>query len=301
MAKFRQNHTKRGKGPMSAIKIILLVCVLGIAFYYLMQLMNNIEVSDPANEGYNLSSEELNDSLYFVPLGSKGEVIHHTHYSLSYVEKHEQAEWVAYELTKKSIQKPNVPRAKRFEVDPQVRTGSAKYYDYKGSGYSRGHLAPAGDMAFSSEAMEESFFMSNMSPQVSAFNGGVWNELENLVRDWAYDNKRLIVVTGPIFSQGMKHIKGGVSVPKEYYKVLLDFDDPEQKAIGFILPNQRSEESISTYAVTVDEVEARTGLNFFDKLLDEEKQVELESSYDLSKWPLDKKLYDKRVNVWNNR
>ena len=301
MAKFRQNHTKRGKGPVSAIKIILLVCVLGVAFYYLMQLMNNIKVADPASEGYNLSSEELNDSLYFVPSGSNGEIVHHRHYSLSYVEKHEQAEWVAYELTKKSIQQPNVPRAKRFEVDPQVRTGSARYYDYKGSGYSRGHLAPAGDMAFSSIAMEESFFMSNMSPQVSAFNGGVWNELENLVRDWAYKNKRLIVVTGPIFSKGMKRIKGGVSVPGEYYKVLLDFDDPEQKAIGFILPNERSTESISTYAVTVDEVEARTGLNFFDKLLDEEKQVELESSYDLSKWPLDKKLYDKRVNVWNNR
>ena len=301
MAKFRQNHTKRGKGPVSAIKIILLVCVLGVAFYYLMQLMNNIKVADPASEGYNLSSEELNDSLYFVPSGSNGEIVHHRHYSLSYVEKHEQAEWVAYELTKKSIQQPNVPRAKRFEVDPQVRTGSARYYDYKGSGYSRGHLAPAGDMAFSSIAMEESFFMSNMSPQVSAFNGGVWNELENLVRDWAYKNKRLVVVTGPIFSKDMKRIKGGVSVPGEYYKVLLDFDDPEQKAIGFILPNERSTESISTYAVTVDEVEARTGLNFFDKLLDEEKQVELESSYDLSKWPLDKKLYDKRVNVWNNR
>jgi len=301
MAKFRQNHTKNGKAT-SMVKVILFIAILAAVLFYLMQSLNNIDFGEGNLDGdYTISSEELSDSLYFIPTGSTGEIVHHTHYSLSYVEKYEQAEWVAYELTKKSIQVPNVPRAKRFEDDPLVSTRSETFYDYKGSGYSKGHLAPAGDMAFSKEAMEESFFMSNMSPQVIPFNGGVWNELENLVRDWAYKNKRLIVVTGPVFSNGMKKIKGGVAVPGEYYKVLLDFDNPDQKAIGFILPNKKSSQPMQDFAVSVDEVERRTGLNFFDNLMDEEKQAELESEFDLSKWPLDKKLYDKRVNVWNNR
>ncbi len=297
MAKFKQNHTKVGKGGLSIVRVILLVAVFGVVFYFLTKLMNKIEFSD----GYVVQDQELVDSLYYLPSQSKGELVHHKYYSLSYIEKYEQAEWVAYILTKKSIQEPNVPRAKRFEKDPLVSTQSAGYYDYKGSGYSRGHLAPAGDMAFNAEAMEESFFMSNMSPQVSSFNGGVWNELENLVRDWAYKNGRIVVVTGPIFSPNMKKIKGKVAVPNAYYKVLLDFDTPEQKAIGFILPNEKSDKRIAKYAVSVDVIEESTGLNFFDNLLDEGKQAELEESFDISSWPMDEKLYNKRVNQWNNR
>ncbi len=297
MAKFRRNHTKVGNGSTSIIRIILIVAVVGVVFYILSSLLNKINF-DP---DYQLSSDELRDSLYHLPSGSSGQVIHHEHYSLSYIEKFEQAEWVAYELTKASLKLPNVPRAKRFEIDPSVKTGSARYHDYKGTGYSRGHLAPAADMAFSEQAMEECFFMSNMSPQLSVFNGGVWNELENLVRDWAYKNNRLIVVTGPIFSDEMDKIKGGVAIPQQFYKVLLDFEAPEKKAIGFILPHEKSVEQMSAYAVSVNEVEELTGLDFFEGLISDELEEELEAEFNMNLWPLDKSLYKQRINHWNNR
>ncbi len=297
MAEFRRNHTSKGNTGPAIIRILLIVAVVGVVFYLFSNVMGKMNF----DSSYALSSEEINDSLYYAPSLSHGQVVNHTYYSLSYIEEYEQAEWVAYELTKSSLQKPNVPRAKRFEDDPKVRSGSATYYDYKGSGYSRGHLAPAADMAFDKGAMEECFYMSNMSPQLSVFNGGVWNELENLVRDWAYKNGRLSIVTGPIFTEDMKRIKGGVAVPTAFYKVLLDLDAPEKKAIGFILPHEKSVERMSVYAVSVDEVERITGLDFFDQLIGDELEAKLEGQYDMSLWPLDESLYNQRVNHWNNR
>jgi endonuclease G len=113
---------------------------------------------------------------------SKGNIVEHTFYSLSYIEKYEQAEWVAYNISDEQLKKPNVKRTDWFETDPKVITGSAKHSDYKGSGYTRGHLVPAGDMAFEELAMKETFFMSNMSPQIRSFNNGIWRELEEQSR-----------------------------------------------------------------------------------------------------------------------
>lgn len=305
MAKFRQNHARNTRGASNMIRVVIFLAVIGGILVYLLRNMGNfVDFKTNKNDSsYTLTTDEVRDSLYYIPSNSSGQIVKHKHYTLSYIEKYEQAEWVAYVLTKPSLQKPNVPRAKRFNQDPKVSTKSAHYYDYKGSGYSRGHLAPAGDMAFSTEAMQASFNMSNMSPQKIPFNGGIWNELENHVRDWAYKNKRLFVVTGPIFQKNMKYIgrKNKVAVPAYFYKVLLDIDSPKQKAIGFILPNEKSDEPLENFAVTVDEVERQTGLNFYDFLIDEAMQEQVESSFDIAKWPMSKSLYKKRVEVWNNR
>jgi len=304
MAKFRQNHHRGSKERgVGFVKIILFVAILAIALYYLSSLLSNINLDLNSSESstgevavFDFSSE---GSLY--PEGATGEFVEHTHYALNYNEKYEQASWVAYTLTKESLRRPNVPRAKRFEDDDSVSTKSATYYDYRGSGYSRGHLAPAGDMAFDKEAMQESFFMSNMSPQSIPFNGGVWNELENMVRDWAYKNESLYVVTGPILKDGITEYigKSKVGVPRRFYKVLLDLEGNEKKAIGFILPNEKSDVHLREYAVTVDEVEAATGLDFFTFIGVDESTLERE--IDLKKWPFDEKLYQTRVNSWNNR
>lgn len=312
MVQLRRNHQKSSKAA-SIIKMILFLALLAIMLYVIFRLLTHVNIQKTHNK-HDVSEDESvvtfdfteNDStdipkaFRFIPSTINGELIHHKYYSLSYMEKYEQAEWVAYELTKESIRQPNVPREKRFQDDPSIKSGSATYYDYSGSGYSRGHLAPAGDMAFSYEAMEESFLMSNMSPQIALFNGGVWNELENMVRDWAFKNKKLYIVTGPIFSENMTRIgKSKVAVPTHFYKVLLDLENPEEKAIGFILPNALSDRRLSEYAVSIDEVEQRTGLNFYNYLLEEEKEAILESKFDLSLWPLDENLYQIRINNWN--
>ena len=99
---------------------------------------------------------------------SSGEIITHNYYSLSYNEYHEQANWVHYKLRNALILGTAV-RKDNFRADYNVSTKSASPYDYKGTGYDRGHLAPAGDMKINSVAMSESFFMSNISPQNPSF------------------------------------------------------------------------------------------------------------------------------------
>ncbi len=195
-------------------------------------------------------------------------VVHHTGFSLLYNDAHEQASWVAYELTKEETIKRS-ERTNKFMPDPAVAGGTATDADYRGSGYDRGHLAPAADMGWSSATMAESFYYSNMCPQVPEFNRGIWKKLEEQVRTWASENEAVYVVTGPVLKTGLPGIGGsGVSVPEHFYKVILDYREPEIKAIGFILPNQGSGETLSHFAVTIDSVEIITGIDFFPSLPD---------------------------------
>jgi endonuclease G len=210
-------------------------------------------------------------------------IIYHTAYSLLYSEEHEQAIWIAYELTSEETNK-KFDRSNKFIVDPAIKTGSATNADYTGSGYDRGHLAPAADMSWSNQTMQESFYYSNMSPQDQSFNRGIWKKLEELVRTWAVEDKSLYVVTGPILSSGLSTIgPNKVSIPKFYYKVLLDYSQPDFKAIGFIIPNQGSKADLSSFAVSIDKVEQLTGLNFFPNLPDKQ-EISLESSICISCW-----------------
>jgi endonuclease G len=210
-------------------------------------------------------------------------LIEHTGFALLYNELHEQAAWVAYELTAEETHKA-YKRTDHFMVDPKVETGTAEDLDYNNSGYDRGHLAPASDMGWSSTTMAESFFYSNMSPQVPAFNRGIWKKGEDLVRTWAIENEALYVVTGPVLSNGLETIgPNKVSVPKLYYKVILDYREPERKGIAFLMPNEGSNEALSSFAVSIDSIQKVTGINFFPLLPDEEEK-ELESNVCLGCW-----------------
>ena len=134
-----------------------------------------------------------------------GVIIHHSGYSFEYSEKHEQARWVAYQLTASETH-PIVGRSNHFIPDDHVATGTATESDYKGSGYDRGHLAPAADMEWSETAMRESFYFSNMSPQVKGFNEGIWKKLEEQVRDWAALYDTLYVVTAGVLNDSLRNI-----------------------------------------------------------------------------------------------
>ena len=214
-------------------------------------------------------------------------IIHHVGYVLSYNEAHEQANWVAYELTLEEVN-GSFKRTNDFRPDPKVKTGSASLADYRGSGYDRGHLAPAADMKWSPIAMSESFYMSNMSPQRPSFNRGIWKRLEEQVRKWAVDNKSVYIATGGVLIPGLNKIgPNQVSVPERFYKVILDYQDPELKGIAFILPNRGSKESLKKYVVTIDKVESVTGIDFFYTLPDEIEE-EIESKVDLSRWDFSK-------------
>lgn len=304
MAKFRKNHnTANGTKSTLARYIsftIGVIIIIGILYINSKNYTNDTSLDTQ----YSVPSASEVGEIYFLPSGSHGEVVHHRHYSLSYVEKHEQAEWVAYELTKKSLKAKNVKRAKRFKPDYDVTTRSAFHRDYSHSGYTRGHMAPAGDMAFSTEAMQESFYMSNMSPQLRVLNNGIWKELEEQVRDWAYDNNRLFIVTGPMLNRPRLETIGKqnkVSVPSAFYKVIIDIDEPQKKGIAFVIPHERCENRIENYAMSIDDLESELGFDFFADLISEELQEEIESNYNIRNWKFDENRYKARVEKWNDQ
>ena len=211
------------------------------------------------------------------------EIISHTGYSFLFSNTDKQAVWIAYQLTSEETIKL-FNRSNKFTPDKSVKTGTANDNDYKGSGYDRGHLAPAADMGWSAKAMEESFYYSNMSPQKPSFNRGIWKQLEELVRDWAVQNEEIYIVTGGVLNDNLSSIGNNkVTVPKYYYKVILDYQEPSIKGIGFIIPNESSKEPLLRYAVTIDSVERFTGINFFYQLPDDQEKV-IESTLSIKSW-----------------
>ena len=203
-----------------------------------------------------------------LPKTKKGEeIVCHSYFSLVYSEQHEQARWVAYVL-KPDMINGDEERSNSFKEDPKIKTKSANDNDYKGSGYDRGHLAPAADMCFSQQAMQESFYYSNMSPQLPAFNRGIWKKLESEFREYAKYLQKIYVVTGPILKAGLSEIgANGVDIPEEYYKAALFVSDSCVQAIAFILPNKKiSDASVYSYYMSIDDLEKKTGLNFYYNL-----------------------------------
>lgn len=194
-------------------------------------------------------------------------IVRHAAFTLEYDEHYEQAKWVAYMLTRQNAAGKNA-RTNNFRVDPTVKTGSATPADYRGSGYDRGHLAPAADFKWSGRAMSETFFMSNMSPQKPSFNRDIWSRLEAQVRRWATEKDTLYIVTGGILKGSLPTIGGNVAVPEFYFKVILLHRPPIEEAIGFILPNAGSKKHVMDFAVSVDSVESATGIDFFPALPD---------------------------------
>lgn len=259
----------KSKRIISAFALVILLA------YYFFQ--------EKGGEKMPVISEEVKTDIKefnYLPTSSTKQIIKHNGYNLSYSEKHEQAEWVAYSLAKNDIVYTNRERP-FFNADPKVKTKSAHWRNYKKSGYDRGHLCPAGDRRATEKLYNETFLTSNISPQKHEFNAGIWNKLEQKTRYWAKKYDHLYVVTGGILKGNMKTIgKDKVSVPNQFYKVLLDYTQPEIKAIAFLLPHKESNEPLYNFVVSIDELEKLTGIDFFPSLPDNiENKLEASSSY----------------------
>ena len=213
-------------------------------------------------------------------------VITHKGYTVSYNYDWKIPNWVAYELTDHEV-KGEVPRYDRFKPDPMVPQGeTATTNDYKYSGYDRGHMAPAADMKWDEQVMRESFYLSNICPQNPNLNGGVWKDLEEQVRDLALQKGKIFVVCGPIVNDASTTIgENKVVVPQAFYKVLLQENHGEIHTIGFVYENKSGRRPMSTYAMSVDEVEELTKIDFFPSLPDKIEN-KAESEVDFSKWTI---------------
>lgn len=221
------------------------------------------------------------DNLELGEPGRADKVIDREGYALGYKSAWKTARWVTYRLTDDEVLAQAARRTDEFAPDPMI-VGGPQLEDYRGSGYDRGHLAPAADMKWSVRAMTECFYLSNMVPQDRGNNSGIWNEIENTVRGFACAEGSVFVATGPITPEipPMTIGRSRVAVPTEMWKVVYD-ETPPQKMIGFIVPNRNVKGKPKDYACAVAEVEKRTGLRFFPKLTGKDS---LKRSFDASAW-----------------
>jgi len=193
-------------------------------------------------------------------------------YAAGYNYDHKVSEWVSYQMTTQSAQ-GKVKRKDAFAEDKEVPVAyRATLSDYKGSGYDRGHQAPAADMAASDITMKQSFLLTNMTPQLPALNQKAWRILEEKTRQWAIARQDVQVITGPIFTGSEESIGQGVTIPSAYYRIVMD--PARLQAIAFIMPQADIPTSqIPNYRVSVREVEDQTQLNFFSKMPEEQQET----------------------------
>lgn len=264
------------------LKLFLFSSILILVLFVIIKCGGGDSGNNPVQPVPSTTSSNLE-----IPVsGSTGQIVKHTAYSLQYNEANEQPEWVAYFLTQNRLN-GGFERQDDFRIDPDITSGSAQLDDYRSTGYDRGHMAPAGDFTWSQTAMSESFFLSNMSPQVHAFNAGIWEELESQVRTWAnVSGDTLFITVGPILRSGLPTIgtRNKLTVPEYYYKALLRKTSAGYDAIAFLMKHENSSLPLSSFAITVDSLEKVTNINFFSKL-PLATQSSVEASINLSKWP----------------
>jgi len=260
----------------------IVIIIVTVALYYADGLFEKNDNSAVKTSSVTQrASNEFDDS--FLPQSTTEVIVKHNFFTLSYSEKDEQAEWVAYELSKKDLTNNNFERP-YFIVDKKVKTKSADWRNFKNSGYDRGHLCPAGDRKMTFESYNETFLTSNISPQNHDFNAGIWNRLEQKTRYWAEKYDGVYVVTGGVLKGNMKTIGNeNVSVPNQFYKIIVDVTDGKYKAIAFLIPNKPSDKSFYEYAVSIDKIEAITEIDFFPNL-PFPIEDDMEAMVDLKAW-----------------
>jgi endonuclease G len=210
----------------------------------------------------------------------KGEIVEHSAMVLEYIEKHEQASWV-YHIILRDIIGGTEGRTNIFMEDEKVSTGTAIEQDYflketrsdgsikyDGYGYDRGHLAPSADFRWNAKALGESYYYSNMSPQLAEFNRGTWSDIESLLRKYIFDNKTdLYVVTGGVLEDDLPVLERSINkitIPRQYYKVALD--PVNNKGIAFLVPNIKELGEPREYITSISEIEKVTGIKFFSNI-----------------------------------
>ena len=246
----------------------------------------NDTLSNRTNDTRKTSLEfvHLADSVFSTcipaPLTDRTELmIHRKAYIVSYNKSTKLPNWVAWHLTSEHIDGP-YKRLGFYLEDNDVPIPRATDTDYKGSGWTRGHMCPAGDNKWNEEAMRESNFLTNICPQNESLNTGLWNRIEQDCRLWARKFGDIYIVCGPVLLKREHETIGQnkVVVPEAFFKVILCLQG-KPKAIGFVVRNNEGKKKRDQFVNTVDEVERITGYDFFPALPDSiEDEVEAHSN-----------------------
>lgn len=216
-------------------------------------------------------------------LQSTDDVIEYLGYSVSYNKERKIPNWVSYELLASETDGPYSRKGKSFRQDLSLSLPQAEDNDYRNSGWSRGHMAPAGDFKWSDDAMWDTFYYTNCCPQNHSLNAGQWNTLEQKVRDWAKRFGKVHVVTGPIIGKNIYGTIGynRVVVPDAFFKTVFAKD----QAIAFVMYNHNNNANLPKCAMSVDDLETLTEIDFFSEI-DDDFENQVEATYNIRDWGL---------------
>lgn len=204
-------------------------------------------------------------------------------YEVMYNPEYRIPKWVRYTLTSAETDGPYSRSGLNFVPDPSLSLPQAEDSDYRNSGWSRGHMAPAGDLKWCERAMQESFYFTNCCPQDISLNNGQWKTLEEKVRGWAKKFGSVTVVTGPLLMDNAYGTIGRnkVVVPDAFFKAVL----AGEQCIAFVMYNKPRNENLQKCAMSVDRLEELSGIDFFPELKDR-VEVQIEAGYNLKYWSL---------------
>lgn len=232
-----------------------------------------------------IQSEDNNDDYCLADNKNQSNqlILRRTAYILSYNPELLIPNWVAWHLTAEHVN-GDCPRDNTFYEDEEVSIPRATNEDYRGSGWSRGHMCPAGDNKWDEDAMRESNLLTNICPQDGRLNSGLWNKIEQDCRKWAKKYGVIYIVCGPVLLNKEHETIGEnkVVVPEAFFKVVLCMN-PKPKAIGFVVRNNAGTKKRDQFINTIDEVERITGIDFFPALPDDIEN-EVESYSNINDW-----------------
>lgn len=241
-------------------------------------------------DGNDGSSAPEISGLEIPAVSSSDEIIRHDAYVISYDSARRIPEWVAYELTSEETEGEEERNSRMFSMDPDYHGTQAMREDYSNSGWTKGHMAPAADFRWSPEVMDQTFYLTNVCPQDETLNANDWEYLERQVRRWAKEYGRVWVVTGPIVGNNGYGCIGerNVVIPDAFFKAVLACKGDNCTAIAFVMGNDDKRYFLADCAISIDDLERRTGLDFFPAL-DDAMETEAEKTFRLSDWGIRKK------------
>lgn len=274
----RRRRQKAGRSLREIVGIAVVLLALWGTYKWLNTWAGNVppvEITSPAGLQLSGSLEDV-----ALPEGTPQQIVRYPGFTVNFNADKHIPNYVVWELTASECNGP-AERLSNFYEDRSV-DGCPTLLDYRKSGYSRGHMAPAADMKWSAEAMRASHNLTNVCPQLAAMNSGAWSTLETNCRTWAARDSAIIIIAGPVLTDRMPlHIgKNKVAVPERFFKVVLAPCVNPPRGIGFIMPNAKVAGGVQACAMSIDDVEAITGIDFFAALPDDvETAVEKQNSY----------------------
>lgn len=281
--------------------------VYGLLLSILSSCSNNSENSGSSQNSNRNPQVIQNAGNLEIPRidDNTGKIISHyasgiLNYTVDWHAEKKHSRWVAFTFTRESSQE-NWDRKNwehtewghdPFQADPSLSVYErTELKDYDRDGYDRGHLCASADRLNSKDCNEQTFYLSNMSPQISRFNQKDWVKLEGLVQNWGRSNTfrdTLYVVKGGTIrdDQIMTYNKHDVPVPKYYFMALMCKKSGTYKAIGFWVEHKSygGSPDVSSWAVSIDELEEKTGIDFFCNLPDRIENP-IEKTFSLESWP----------------